>query len=159
MSALTNVDEIPDPVAGIPVPQYEPGEIVDVRIEGFRVTHQAGSRLQGYAPDDPRQRVHVLALGPGVEVHRRVPAAGMPEPGDVWRDRFGGLWYAVTDTAASDKVLLIDPTASYNHRSVVSVLASAGPLVRLASAAGLRETPVARIIAQAQADAIEEAQT
>lgn len=154
MSALLNVDEIPEQPD-----LYQAGEVVTVTIERLVVTAWASRQRELYGhtegDSDGHRGVHRIALRPGVDVMRLVPADGQPQPGDIWRDQYGGIWVAMAGQSASGSVELVDPTKPHSRRSVTSISTEYGPLARVASGAYLRSTTLThRVVTGAEPEAL-----
>jgi hypothetical protein len=79
---------------------YERDEVVTVVISNVRVHDVHGPSLSfeyGVNPDD-RDDSHlgsIWAEAADVEIHRVLPAAGMPRAGELWEDADGTRWLAV----------------------------------------------------------------
>lgn len=77
---------------------YKPGEVVDITITGARLSaaHAQPPSLDhlGILVDERYLRV---PLGPSVTVTRRVPAEGMPKPGELWESQFYGRLFVIED--------------------------------------------------------------
>ncbi|MFI6813737.1 hypothetical protein ACIBG7_15055 [Nonomuraea sp. NPDC050328] len=81
---------------------FVPGEIVDITIKGARVVEVC--RHGDGNGDDLRFRYEsktgeswpsaIWADAPGVTVERVAPEEWPPQPGDLWRDGRGNLWFA-----------------------------------------------------------------
>lgn len=112
--------------------EFRPGEIVDITIKGARV-HRAG--IEGH-DDDTTQVVQVVITHPDggtyfatlptqwapVTVERVAPAEWPPRIGDVWRDKDGDPWFAIS----ADK--LVSPSASRYGAMLDTVVSEFGPL-------------------------------
>ncbi|WP_326646102.1 hypothetical protein OG884_15735 [Streptosporangium sp. NBC_01755] len=71
---------------------YQVGETVDITLRNAVIIHSVNGYLDIELPDHEQMCVQVD--GDGIEITRRVPAEGEPQPGDVWSDRTGDLWFA-----------------------------------------------------------------
>lgn len=72
---------------------YQVGETVDITLRGAVIRDVDINYLDLRLPDG--EEICVDPATQGIEVRRSIPAEGMPEPGDVWQDGHGGLWFAV----------------------------------------------------------------
>ena len=79
---------------------------------------------------DDRGEFHVeIPIGEPVRVIRVRPSAGMPQPGDIWRDGFGTEYFAKQDGPAGSEARLVH--AGYSSQlweSVETVNRERGPL-------------------------------
>jgi hypothetical protein len=95
----------PTPPLGDQLPVYEENETVLLQIRARIIgtdTYEDGSQLLTYSYLDAELSSSVVVpanaetvMGAPVVVHRLVPAAGMPQPGEVWQDKAGRRWFAV----------------------------------------------------------------
>lgn len=109
---------------------YQPGEIVDITIKGARVidaaetAHRAGSAVHEvlvfrYADDSDETMGRVVyTAAKGVSVERVAPAEWPPQPGDLWRDRDGTLWFAVEEKGHHPAGLMCDSSQVWNPAEV-----------------------------------------
>lgn len=82
---------------------YQPGEIVDITIRGARIEAEYEDGLTvDIAPENPSAMPVDLPWGPDLAVERRAPAEWPPQPGDLWRDRNGDLWFGCRYCADPD---------------------------------------------------------
>jgi hypothetical protein len=110
------------------------GEIVDVTIKGSRVVGIGyddrfdSPWLRVAIPigdDEMHGRIHLDA--PGITVERVAPAKWPPQPGDLWRDNGGTLWFAVED----DHGTVTLTCSGRNRRPAADILALYAPLTRV----------------------------
>ncbi len=79
---------------------YQPGEIVDVTIRGARIMEPRPGLdhilTLAYAQAEPGVWATISLTRPAddtVTIERVAPAEWPPQPGDLWRDRVGELWF------------------------------------------------------------------
>jgi hypothetical protein len=95
-------------------PMYAVGELVDVTIRGVRVTGTLPTRPNWPLPEivlaldehAGQEFTVTLPLVAGVTVERTVPADGEPQPGDLWRDGNGELYFARIERSHPGVVLV-----------------------------------------------------
>jgi len=75
-------------------PHLLPGEVVHLSLLYTRIVEVHPGRI---VVDSGGQRVEI-PYHADVTVQRQRPAAGMPQEGDIWRDRDGCRWVAVEVT-------------------------------------------------------------
>lgn len=76
------------------MPDFKPGELVDVTIKGVRI-HEANTDGAVMIIAEDRNGVAArYAMPPQAGVERVAPAEWPPRPGDKWRDRHGSAWFA-----------------------------------------------------------------
>jgi hypothetical protein len=117
-------------------PSFQPGEIITAHIPDLIV-----DRVQ-YHDDEPAW-VHVayrnevvtadfaLPLGTGIRFERVTPADGEPQPGEIWADQIGELYFACT---RNGKVMLVslEPSPSYHLNWEDMHRGPTGPIYRVA---------------------------
>lgn len=95
-------------------PQFKPGDRVRVTIEGTVYTSPAGSAGElyfTYRVDTTDVCLRVHSKSSAVEVEHRAPAEWPPQPGDLWRDKHGDLWFFYIDPSAFGSRSIIGRTA------------------------------------------------
>ena len=75
---------------------FKPGEMVDITIKGARVVRsdECGVTVD-FAPADEFATHVSFPWGPDLLVERVAPAEWPPQPGDLWRDHDGNLWFVL----------------------------------------------------------------
>lgn len=118
--------------------EYEAGEIVNVTIPGARVLkHQGGERpclLVTHFLGGENIVSHIPLDVPGISITRKVPAGGMPKPGEIWEDAHGGRWYVIEATGVSTDPMSVVTFVSPNkhtHWSPLYELLELGPMRRI----------------------------
>lgn len=128
--------------------EFQPGEVVEVRITGTVVEPRPGD--SEFAPNGLRIRYHELERGIWAEVHvadadapsvfvqRVAPPEWPPQQGDLWRDRFGSVWFCSLEPARHDewgplsgrelRMSPGDPSHSFSPMKPDKVLEKQGPL-------------------------------
>lgn len=113
-------------------PEIRPGDIVDITIKGARVKEicyhgdDNGPDLRfTYKTKFGEAHDAVWVDAPGVTVEHVAPAEWPPQPGDLWRDRHGGLWFAadVRDIEETDVAEIVMVWTYENYRVTPDVLA------------------------------------
>ncbi|MFY1669515.1 hypothetical protein ACN27G_06105 [Plantactinospora sp. WMMB334] len=97
--------------------KYEVGERITALIRDARVEEADDSgRLVLTYGGNWRAVVHT---GSGqVGITRMTPADGVPQPGELWRDQAGQLWFA---RGTADRVLLIGADAKTQHPGMTAM--------------------------------------
>ena len=124
-------------------PTYQPGEVVDIRIKDARIADcwpdDIGETVfvNLELPDDGRVAIHTSMSG--LAITRRVPADGMPRPGEVWADRHDHVWFAAGVAGA----LVFVSQHTHTHSKTLDILLTdAGPIRRVWSGEdGARSDP------------------
>ncbi|PZG49842.1 hypothetical protein C1I98_11030 [Spongiactinospora gelatinilytica] len=112
--------------------RYEPGEIVDITITGARVlTHTDGSLVYEYEYGEAgaTDREEVRHEASAVTITRRVPAAGMPRPNEVWEDDLG-IRYLVVESEGQVRLHDGAPSGSRSVEHIHEVYGPITPLIR-----------------------------
>lgn len=77
---------------------YKPGEIVDITIRGARVlangTDDLGRPFLEFTHGEQNVLAAVERDDHAVTIERVTPAEWPPQPGDLWRDSDGDVWFA-----------------------------------------------------------------
>jgi hypothetical protein len=113
--------------------RFVPGEVVDVHIDQAQVVTCAphdGEAEHLVLEFRSGVRVTVDASATWVRINRRVPADGMPRPGEIWEDRLGGRWFVIAD-GGSDTVNFVSAERSVRTQRLSDMLADYGPLRRI----------------------------
>ena len=93
-------------------PKFQPGDIVEVTIRGrFERVDDVG--LADVLAGNWRARGHLR--NEQVVVQRVTPAEGEPEPGDLWRDGKGELYFARKERGVGVVLVDTDIIASGKH--------------------------------------------
>lgn len=87
-------------------PRYEPGERVTVTLAGVRITDVVEQRT--IIVDLGNEYYVAVPLGGGVDVERVSPVGGPILAGDIWKDRFGGRWFASGSASGSPRMVSQD---------------------------------------------------
>jgi hypothetical protein len=99
--------------------KLQPGEIVDITIKGVRMVDD--THVHVTIADE---HGHHYPMPPQAAIERVVPAAWPPRPGDLWRDRNGGLFFVMANLNGSPLMNGMDG-GRHGHEYV---LANYGPL-------------------------------
>lgn len=101
--------------------EFQPGEIVNITIKGARIeepTDEVGNLEYTYPAGLSRFEGVVVPLAESVTVERVAPAGWPPQPGDLWKDRDGTLWFAVEDKGHQQVGLMCDSSQVWNPNEV-----------------------------------------
>ena len=95
--------------------ELEPGEVVDLELCGLRVAwvHDGDTNFKLPTTEAGKHRYLTLCLddlpADAVTVTRAVPLDGRPEPGDVWTDTTGDVWFATKNGREAEAVAFCSP--------------------------------------------------
>ncbi|MFI7628452.1 hypothetical protein [Microbispora rosea] len=74
--------------------RFKVGEVVDITIKGVRINNEDADGIVTVLADNPLGATTRYEMPPQAAIERVGPAEWPPQPGDLWRDQRGGLWFA-----------------------------------------------------------------
>ncbi|MGH3379525.1 MAG: hypothetical protein ACRDP6_32800 [Actinoallomurus sp.] len=96
-----------------------PGELVDVTIKGVRVDAVHPDGTPDIIADDSDGLATVWVLPPQAAIERVAPAEWPPQPGDLWRDRDGDLWFGLLDDNDEELLTVLSPGRTSKHPAFI----------------------------------------
>jgi len=129
-------------------PLFKYGERLRIELAAVTVTHvttddQGVTWLSAIFEDTTQTSNLTVALTGSVEYTRLAPADGVPQPGEMWADQVGGLYFAqARKTSSGDVVLISDKVSPNLYESWESVhRGPTGPIYRVAARPQVGGTP------------------